>query len=296
MTKIDLPAAAGFMATHARLLDRRRLDLAAGTCEARAVASALAAYRNSDGGYGWALEPDLRSVESQPVGALHAFEVFAEIGPAAGAHPTELADWLASVTRPDGGLPFALAINNPAGCSPWWVRANPLESSLQITSVVAATAHRVARRDRGVRDHPWLEQATEFCWRQIRQRDRPWHAMELQFSLHFLDATVDLLPGAADELRRLGELLPASGTMPVEGGVEGEVLRPLDFAPEPGRPLRDHLPAEVIAADLDRLAGQQQPDGGWTVDFVSASPAGTLEWRGYATVRAIAVLRGNDRA
>jgi hypothetical protein len=34
--------------------------------------------RNPDGGYGWGLEPDLRSVTSQPVGAMHAMEVFAE--------------------------------------------------------------------------------------------------------------------------------------------------------------------------------------------------------------------------
>jgi hypothetical protein len=50
---------------------------------------------------------------------------------------------------------------------------------------------------------------------------------------------------------------------------------------------------EVIAADLQRLAGQQQDDGGWAVDFASWSPAAALEWRGYMTVRAIAILQRN---
>jgi hypothetical protein len=50
---------------------------------------------------------------------------------------------------------------------------------------------------------------------------------------------------------------------------------------------------EVIGADLERLAAGQQPDGGWTVDYGSFSPMASLEWRGYATVRAVRVLRAN---
>ena len=76
----DLTAATAFMATHARLLDRRRFELLCGRGEPTEVLAALDGYRNSDGGYGWGLEPDLRSPESQPAGALHALEVFAEVG------------------------------------------------------------------------------------------------------------------------------------------------------------------------------------------------------------------------
>jgi len=49
----------------------------------------------------------------------------------------------------------------------------------------------------------------------------------------------------------------------------------------------------AVAADLERLASEQLEDGGWTVDFQSYSPAAALEWRGYATVRALSVLRDN---
>ena len=78
---IDVPAATAFLATHARLLDRRRFALLTGRGGAEAVLAALEGYRNDDGGYGWGLEPDLRSPESQPAGGLHALEVFAEAGP-----------------------------------------------------------------------------------------------------------------------------------------------------------------------------------------------------------------------
>ena len=57
------------MASHARLLDRRRLELLLDGGEPTAVLAALEAYRNPDGGYGWGLEPDLRATESQPGGA-----------------------------------------------------------------------------------------------------------------------------------------------------------------------------------------------------------------------------------
>ena len=79
---VDLSAAAGFTATHARLLDRRRFDLLIGEGDGRAAAdavlAAVEAYRNPDGGYGWGLEPDLRSRTSQPGRALHALEAFAD--------------------------------------------------------------------------------------------------------------------------------------------------------------------------------------------------------------------------
>ena len=70
---VDLTAAAGFMATHARLLDRRRLDLLFGDGDDRdaatAVLAAVEAHRNPGGGYDWGLELDLRSRTSQPGGA-----------------------------------------------------------------------------------------------------------------------------------------------------------------------------------------------------------------------------------
>jgi hypothetical protein len=77
MSGIDLAAAGRFMAKHARILDRRRFELLTGKTDASAVLAALSAYRNTDGGYGHGLEPDLRAPESQPSAALHAFEVFA---------------------------------------------------------------------------------------------------------------------------------------------------------------------------------------------------------------------------
>jgi hypothetical protein len=293
---IDLPAARDFMATHARLLDRRRFELLDGHTDPAGVLAALDGHRNPDGGYGWGLEADLRSPESQPGAALHAFEVFEEIAPATSPRAAELCDWLESVSLDDGGLPFALPSGITAGSAPWWQGADPSVSSLQITSVSAANALRVAAHDPAVAAHPWLERAARYCLDAIAALEEAPGAYVLAFSIRFLDAAHERHPEAAGLLDRLAAFVPADGRIRVQGGTENEVLHPLDLAPEPNRPARELFAADVIAADLERLAGQQQADGGWVVDFESASPAGALDWRGNMTVRAIQILRANGAA
>jgi hypothetical protein len=291
---IDLSAANEFMATHARVLDRRRFELRIGETDPSGVLAALDGYRNLDGGYGWGLEPDLRSPESQPGAARHAFEVFEDIAPAVAPEAATLCDWLDSITRPDGGVPFTLPLGITAGSGPWWQAADLSISSLQITSVTAAAAHRVAAHDPDVAGHPWLTRATDYCLRAIESVDRPPFALVLAFSIEFLDAVHDSRPHEAERLLdHLSTFIPDDGNLRVQGGTEHESLRPLDLAPFPDRPARSLISDEVISADLDRLAALQQDDGGWIVDYLKISPAGSLDWRGYATVRAIDILRQN---
>ena len=291
----DLDAASDFMATHARLLDRRRFDVVATGAPPEGVLAALSAHRNPDGGYGWGLEPDLRATESQPGPALHAFEVFEDIAPATSPQGGELCDWLDSVALPGGGLPFALPVGSAAGCAPFWANADPNVSSLQITAVVASIANRVAGHDPAVAEHPWLRRATDYCLEAIAAKGDDWFALELAFSVQLLDSVHDQRPEAAELLTRLSERIPADGLVPVTGGIEGETMRPLDFAPFPDRPVRRLFDSETIGADLDRLASGQEADGGWRVDFANYSPAAELEWRGHMTVRAVAILKRNGR-
>jgi hypothetical protein len=292
---VNLSAAASFLATHARLLDSRRFELLSGGTTTDAVLAAVDGYRNPDGGYGWGLEPDLRAPESQPGGALHAFEVFEEIGPDTTPHAVQLCDWLASASLPDGGLPFALPVADPAGCAPFWAQADPDVATLQSTAFAAGVALRVARHDRAVRDHPWLAAATQYCFRAIRELTEAPHAIALSFAVRFVDAAHDLHAEAAGLLDHLAAFLPPDGLVAVAGGSDGETLRALDFAPLPDRPARALFKDDVVDAELRRLAGEQQDDGGWRVDFASFSPAAALEWRGYATVSAVSILKRNGR-
>jgi hypothetical protein len=289
---VDLAAASAFMTTHARTLDRRRFELRFGPGDREGVLTTLDAYRNPDGGYGWAIEPDLRSPESQPGPSLHAFEVFEDVAPLTSPRAAALCDWLASVSLADGGLPFALPVTDRAGCAPWWADADPTVSSLQITAINAAHAARVARHDPAVAAHPWLAGATDYCLAEIDALEPSCHALVHAFSVQFLDS-VAVRPEAAALLDRLTSWIPADGSVLVAGGTDDERMRPLDFAPFPDGTARARLSREVVAADLDRLASLQQDDGGWPVEWATFSPASTLEWRGHLTVKALTTLQRN---
>lgn len=290
---IDLPAAVSFMAGHARTLDRRRLELLLGSEDPGAILAALDGYRNPDGGFGWGLEPDLRAPESQPGGALHAFEALADVAPLTSPRAVELCDWLASVSLSDGGLAFALPVADDAALAPFWATADPAVSSLQITSYVAAAAHRVAACDPAVAAHEWLQRATRYCLDAIAGLDAAPHAIAINAALGLLDAVHETQPEAPALLHRLGAFIPADGRLPVAGGAENESLGALDLAPFPDRPVRALFSANVVERELEQLVAEQQDDGGWRVDFASYSPAAELEWRGYMTVHAVLVLRRN---
>jgi hypothetical protein len=288
-------AASDFLAGFGRVLDRRRFDVLFAGGDPAAVLAAVDGYRNPDGGYGWGLEPDLRSRTSQPGGALHAFEAFADLGPVRSPRGVELCDWLATVTLSDGGLPFALPVPDPAACAPFWAGADGTRSSLQITAVIVATAARVAECDDAVAGHPWLARATAFCLEATADLGDSPHAMELAFAVQCLDAVAPTHPRAGALLNELRRHIPVDGLLHVAGGADDEFMRPLDFAPRPGGPARALFDPAVVATELDRLAVGQQPDGGWAVDFDSYSPAATLEWRGHRTVQALSLLRANGR-
>ncbi|WP_409494212.1 hypothetical protein [Amycolatopsis sp. cmx-11-12] len=285
---IDLNATAVFMATQARLLDKRRFEVLFRDGDPAAALAALEGYRNPDGGYGHGLEPDCRSATSQPGGALHAFEVFAGVGPVTSPRAAELCDWLASISLPDGGIPFALPMPDPAGSAPFWAEADSSVSSLQITAIVAVTAHSVAVHDPAVAAHPWLANATRYCLDAIEKIEEAPHALVLAFAMKLVDRI-----GDTRLVEKLGKFIPDDGVVAVGGGIEGEAMRPLDFAPEPDGPARKLFTPEVIDADLRRVAGAQHEDGGWRVDYTSYSPAAALEWNGLFTMSTLGLLRAN---
>jgi hypothetical protein len=287
---LDLDPTLDFITSNARLLDRRRMELALGGGDPEATLTVLAGYRNDDGSFGWGLEPDARAPAGQPVAALHAFEVFEEVAPVTSPPAVGLLEWLDAIALRGGAIPFAVPGGAYAGSAPMWGTADTTSPSLHMTAVVLGIAHRVARHDPAVAAHPWLRRATDWATSEIAALDGPAHAIEFRYVLQLLDAL-----DARDELDRLAAHLPADATMPVAGGKPDEAMRPLDFSPEPGRPLRTLIDPQAIERDLDRLEAERLDDGGWDVDWQHWSPAGGLEWRGWATVRAVRILRANGR-
>lgn len=282
-----LDAAAGFVWRTARLLDRHRFAHLFLDGDRAPVLAALAAYQNPDGGFGNALEPDLRGPASQPEPVEVAFGVLDEVG--AMDHPMVAAacDWLVTATTPDGGVPFVLPSAAEHPRAPWWETQPDPPANLVPTAAIAGLLHkhRVA--------HPWLEGATDYSWRAIDAMAGT-SPYEVRAVLPFLDHVPDR-DRAEAAFSRVGALTLDQGLVALDPGATGEVHTPLDYAPTPDTMARRLFDDDVIAAHLDHLVASQQPDGGWNVSFPAWTEAAGLEWRAWATVHNLTVLRAYGR-
>jgi hypothetical protein len=246
-----------------------------------------AAYANDDGGFGRALEPDIRDARSQPIAVLAAFEVLHEAG--AGDDPLALAalDWLVTVTGDDGGLPFLLPSATTAPHAPFLTPSDG--PSFHMTAAVTAAALRLSD---AARAHPWVAAATAFCWEHLPTTTA--HAYEIKFALEFLDAVPEP-DRAAAALETLRPLIPRDRGLPVSGGVEGEALSLHVLAPRPGRS-RVLFDEDAVERALDAHAADQRPDGGWDFGWLRWNPAVAWEWRGRLTADAVALALANGRS
>lgn len=283
----DTPAARRFVALHARLIDRRRMD-----GDPALIRSALAAYRNPDGGFGY-LEPDLPDPGSQPITALAALELLHEIGaPPDDPLIADLAGWLDTVANPDGGLDFVLPYDADAiPHAPWMTPPGERSSSLHMTAAVTAAAHRAGMADGPGR--PWLERASAFVWERLEHLGaRPGY--ETKYVIGFLDAVPDRERAEAT-LDAVARMLTSRESIPVPGGTDGEALTGLTIAPWPGHAGRRLFDPAAIERQLDELADAQRADGGWTFDWLAWNDAVSWAWRGKLTVDALRTLAANGR-
>lgn len=286
----DFDAAAGFLAAHARVLDRRMFQRLFGGGGPGPVRDAVAAYRNDDGGFGYALEPDVRTAASQPAAVEMALRIMDQCDAWDGRLAGDALDWLVTVAPASGGAAVEpSAVSGPH--APWWQPPPEHAASLVQTGQLAGLLYA-----RGL-SHPWLAPATQVMWAGIEALDSP-GAYEMFGVLAFLEHVPDRARAAA-AFERVGPLLLSGGLVtlhPDPGGTDGEVHTPLDFAPLPGSLARPLFDPAVIAAHLDQLAAGQRGDGGWMFSWPSWSPAAEADWRGFLTVDALRVLRANGRA
>ncbi len=279
---VDHAAAETFIWSTARLVDRHRYAMLFSDGNAELVLAALSGYRNLDGGFGHALEPDLRCPGSQPAATLYALEMLHEAGTFGSDLTLGARAWIASIAAPDGGIPFALPGFEPYPHPPWWSLGPP---SSFLTFGLAAALHAGA-----VTGDEWLDRATEWSWRMIEEPAEP-GGYWLKYACAFLDAVPDD-DRARSAIASLRSRIDPAALAPA-GAAEGETLRPLDLSPRPGSRSRALFTDAAIQAHLDLVEAGQQEDGGWMFDWLAWSPAQTTAWRGIVTIRALTWLRDN---
>ncbi|MEU2830479.1 hypothetical protein ABZ667_17690 [Streptomyces lavendulae] len=293
-----LARAEQFIWLTARVLEQRRFAFHFLGGDADAVDTALGAYLGDDGGYGHALDPDLRGPLSQPLHTAHALRVLDSLGRCAGQRIERLCRHLTGLSTPEGALPLVRPAPRDHPVAPYHpVRDDP-PGELLTTGPVVGVLHRNRIW------HAWLFRATDFCWERIETL-RHSHPYEVQSAVAFLDGAPDRAraAAAADRLGRLvrerhlvvldpgrrEEYAPAPGYAP------GELLFPYDYARRPESLARSWFTDEEMRRSLDFLAAEQQPDGGWPVRRRAWAPGSSLERRPIATLEALLTLRAYGR-
>src|SRR5436305_1245128 len=287
MNTPDFNAAAAFVAANARVLDRRRFQRLFEDGPAAPVRDAVAAYRNDDGGFGHALEPDCRAPGSQPAAVALAVRMMDETDTWDEDLVRGACDWLAAVAPAEGGAAFVEASLAGWAHAPWWVPEEGHPASLVATGMIAGTLHA-----RGV-SHPWLDGATEVMWNRIGKITEPGD-YEMFGVLAFLQQVPDR-DRAREVFGRVGPQILERNLVTLDPDAPGEVHGVLDFAPEPDSLARALFDDATVQAHLDHLAQGQKDDGGWTFNWPAWSPAAELDWRGFLTVDALRALRANGR-
>ncbi|ONI85589.1 hypothetical protein ALI22I_27815 [Saccharothrix sp. ALI-22-I] len=284
-----IDAARSFLWLNARVLEQRRFLYLFDDGPAEPVTAAVLAYRNDDGGFGHALEPDGRGPTSQPLHTYTALSLFHEVGET--RYTEQACDFLATITNPDGGVPNCLTTARDHPKAPWWQASD--DSDLLMTALLASVLHKM-----GVQ-HDWLDRATEFCWQRITDLAKS-HPYEINACVQFLSHVPDR-PRAEREAERLGVLVREQGLVDLgdgqapEGYASGETHKPHNYASTPDILARRWFTDDEMSRDLDELAAGRQEDGGWTLPWPAWTPVTTYEWRPVITIESLLTLRAYGR-
>lgn len=293
ITEDMIERAAGFVWLTGSALDQRRWQRRFGEAGRDAVLAALAAYRTVDGGFAFALEPDVKGPAPQPLAAMAALEVLDDAAALDQETGGPVCDWLQRHSAPDGGVPDLLP-SVGAYPRPPWVEAPPQDRGGLLTT--ARSAGLLLKH--GV-EHPWVEGATAFCRNRISELEAT-HPYEAFSVIRFLDHAPDRA-WAAGEAERVGALVRDGGLVLLDpanpegiptppGYAEEEYTFACEFASDPQSLAAQWFSAEEMTVSLDHLAGDQREDGGWPIYYRRWNPAIEQQARPGFTLAALRTL------
>ena len=277
-----LSRAREFIFVHGRLLERRIFQARFEHASKEHVERAVGAYQNRDGGFGHALEPDLRCPNSQPIFVEVGLAALEDVNKRSPGLAEAACGYLRSVSGSKVLVPAILeeALHHPhAGHwkASFW-RAPSLNPSLGLCGLL---------HFHGVSDD-WLSNLSEVCIEQLTA-NMPTEAHTLRGAVRFATHLSDR-PKAAQLLQVIAEALPQAEYFIPDAPVRSYGLTPLDFAPRPEAPMREAFSTMVIDSHLDDLLQRQQSDGGWPITWEAPGPAAECEWRAIRTLDAVSTL------
>jgi hypothetical protein len=289
---MDEAFAAGnrFLLNQARLLERRLFATCFRDEPAAGVVDALRGYQNDDGGFGHALEPDVRCPFSLPIDVEAGFQALAMAGTVDHDMVTRACDFLARTAEQagaGGAVPLAFPVIESFPRAEHWSEWT-YQPGLNPTAGLVGLLYQL-----GV-DHPWRSAGTAYCWQQLEAGGLPGDAHALKEVLVFLEHVPDR-DRADQQAAALASNLASIPLFHLDPDAPGYGLSPLDVAPQATSRWRALFADAQLGAHLDRLQKNQQADGGWPITWEPPSEAAVFEWRGVVTLGALRTLASYGR-
>jgi hypothetical protein len=296
--------ARGFVAMHGRPLEAARLRVAFDGAPASEVWDALQPFRNTDGGFGHGMEPDLQTPESSALATTVALQVVREtraltgVEPPAGLVAPALGYLRATVDRERLTWRIIPPGAESSPHAPWWSQAEN-DASLDAWSL-NPTAECLGYL------YEYPAHASPELLTGLSDKILTYLAGQDTLAMHDflcckrwaetpgLDA--DMRSRLLDELGRLleGVVCRDPAAWP------GYVLRPVQVAEGPTSPFYPAL-REIIPANLDWEIEQQPPEGGWMPNWSWSDlypedwARAQVEWAGWITVEKLLLLKRYGR-
>lgn len=290
-----LEQARKFIYSSARLLDRMRFAYHFENGSKEQVLSALRPYQNADGGFGNALEPDMRCPQSQPVTTETALMVIKEVEGWDSDIMDGVLSYLKGITLGNGGFPRATTAVNDYPHAPWWTTEQDGIPSLNPTgSIIGMLLGQRVRT--GFLNEDWFAKNISFLWNCF-ENSVPGDFHDAAQWMSFLVNVEVLGPDDRGTKYRavLDEWLAGLNGIEKNPHAEGYVHKVLDYAPAPDSYASRLIQPEELELHLDWMIGNQKEDGGWDISFPAVSSAGHQEWRGWLTVENLKTLRAYGR-
>jgi len=291
-----------FIYERARPLERRRFAYHFESGAAEDVLAELAKYQNGDGGFGRALEPDLRLPGSSVLATTVGLQVLRELD-ASADHPLvqgALRYLLDTYEAEIETWPIIPSDANSAPHAPWWLYdenlsqrwrgflANPraeivgylwdyaalAPDDLREKLTAAALSHLRDRLDS-------LTDSAFLCYRRLAETQTLPE-----------DVRTEIVEKLKPVVDRLVARDPATW--------EQYVLKPLHAATSPDSPFAGMLSAE-IETNLEYEIKRQDEDGSWAPNWTWGDnypevwPEAEREWRGVLTLKTLRLLRSFGR-
>ncbi|HSB65243.1 MAG TPA: hypothetical protein VLD65_01615 [Anaerolineales bacterium] len=276
-----------FIWQNARMLDRAIFENYFLDGSPDRILSIMRLYQNPDGGFGHALEPDLRARESQPLFIEFALRTLYDCQ----LHDPEIAyracDFIASHSDLTRGIPTLLPSSQSYPRAEHMLHAGWLEPAMdRLVGLVGMLNWQ------GVQ-HPWLPGAVDVCLQHL--------ATTIYDDSHTILTAFCLVESVSKQrsdnqlFDKLSQDLLKANFFCLEVPIKSYGLTPLIFAPSPTSYCRKIFTDDQIEAHLDELLSQQQADGGWPIMWRPPSEMANCEWRAQKTVMALATLHAYGR-